>query len=854
MNSLLGVLLISLQIYPGTSVYGQRIYESSRSERVNNGDRLVLNCSDRNLDQFQGNANFTWKKNSVTIPNDDPRLNADGKGTLLLEHVRQRDSGQYTCTFGSADVFSISNMTLFVIGRTSPNSPTTKVMHYRKHSAQRGNDPSNGVTSTSSVAETAMTSLIASHTRLVYSVTIKSSTTRSVILSSVTTSRAQKHSVTTSYVTRSSITTIRVTTNSVKSRYITTGSATTNPVITSSITTSNVRKSSILASRVTTNSAATGSVMAGSVMKSRIMAISVTTNDDTKSSVVKSNVTISCVTTNSTTSGGVTRSSVTRSSVTTSRVMIISVKTNGDTKSNVAKNRVATSPVTTNGVKKSNVTTISITRRGDTPSSVSMVLYTTAIVATKQPSPSPRLFTQTTTNLISSLQLQYQLSHTQVEALLIGDKPTNISTVLTELVKLTKPGNELKVNASELSLSLDILEKLVTYNSLENHTAITTPADQRNVLEVASNLLNEENVETWLMLEENQGNIIGLLLKTMEEFGSQVSSQLGRSINSTSFVLLSRNIAFRVDRLNRNETLHVNFAQHGATFFAPGSMFLDPPGSRVSTIVYKTLHNVFRLKEKGFSEAQKEGGKLQTIGSSIISATVLPTPKFPLAKPVKLVFKRNNQSRNLIGQCVFWEIGRSQRTWLTRGCTRVDHESNAKVTTCECDHLTIFAILMKNKPVQAQHQHNLEYISTIGCACSLLFLLLTFTVVVLCWKQVKSIRVIMLLNLCVAIAASCFLIILVGYAKKKEMLCTVTAVSLHYWTFVVPVAIIVLVSGVLVFVIVTEALKVERQKSAKSTFLIKNIRTVCNHVIFHLSVNAISKYVSYFINLTNNDN
>ena len=183
--------------------------------------------------------------------------------------------------------------------------------------------------------------------------------------------------------------------------------------------------------------------------------------------------------------------------------------------------------------------------------------------------------------------------------------------------------------------------------------------------------------------------------------------------------------------------LHVNFAQHGATFFAPGSMFSDPTGSRVSTIVYKTLHNVFRLKEKGFSEAQKEGGKLQTIGSSIISATVLPTPKFPLAKPVKLVFKRNNQvwviwalsinekkvinqcqqhwfnvvlytivwhrlqSRNLIGQCVFWEIGRSQRTWLTRGCTRVDHESNAKVTTCECDHLTIFAILMKNKPVSS---------------------------------------------------------------------------------------------------------------------------------------------------------
>lgn len=39
-------------------------------------------------------------------------------------------------------------------------------------------------------------------------------------------------------------------------------------------------------------------------------------------------------------------------------------------------------------------------------------------------------------------------------------------------------------------------------------------------------------------------------------------------------------------------------------------------------------------------------------------------------------------------------------------------------------------------------------------------MLLTCAVIIVCWKQVKSIRIIMLLNLCVAIAASCLLIIL----------------------------------------------------------------------------------------------
>ena len=57
------------------------------------------------------------------------------------------------------------------------------------------------------------------------------------------------------------------------------------------------------------------------------------------------------------------------------------------------------------------------------------------------------------------------------------------------------------------------------------------------------------------------------------------------------------------------------------------------------------------------------------------------------------------QRSDLIGQCVFWEIDQSQRTWLTRGCVSVVRESNSSVTTCECDHLTIFAVLLNNKPV-----------------------------------------------------------------------------------------------------------------------------------------------------------
>ena len=44
-------------------------------------------------------------------------------------------------------------------------------------------------------------------------------------------------------------------------------------------------------------------------------------------------------------------------------------------------------------------------------------------------------------------------------------------------------------------------------------------------------------------------------------------------------------------------------------------------------------------------------------------------------------------------KCVFWRPEESE-IWNTSGCRRLPSESDADITTCECDHLTIFAALM----------------------------------------------------------------------------------------------------------------------------------------------------------------
>ena len=45
------------------------------------------------------------------------------------------------------------------------------------------------------------------------------------------------------------------------------------------------------------------------------------------------------------------------------------------------------------------------------------------------------------------------------------------------------------------------------------------------------------------------------------------------------------------------------------------------------------------------------------------------------------------------GNCVFWRPEESS-IWNSTGCRRVPSKSDAAMTTCECDHLTVFAALM----------------------------------------------------------------------------------------------------------------------------------------------------------------
>lgn len=208
-------------------------------------------------------------------------------------------------------------------------------------------------------------------------------------------------------------------------------------------------------------------------------------------------------------------------------------------------------------------------------------------------------------------------------------------------------------------------------------------------------------------------------------------------------------------------------------------MFHPSQDSKVVTLIYLTLGDLLSLKKE-------TGGKMFP-NTTIVSSTVKPTPLGDLKNPVKIILQNRKAPPSAITsketQCVFWRPEEPPAMWKTSGCQLVHRESNAFITTCECDHLTVFAALMdpygSNTPLP--NKKALEIISIIGCSISLFAVLITMAVTLFFWRDMKGPRVKVLLNLCAAIACSCILAILEGSARNEETKCIVVAALLHYF-------------------------------------------------------------------------
>ncbi|XP_026570217.1 adhesion G-protein coupled receptor G1-like [Pseudonaja textilis] len=116
------------------------------------------------------------------------------------------------------------------------------------------------------------------------------------------------------------------------------------------------------------------------------------------------------------------------------------------------------------------------------------------------------------------------------------------------------------------------------------------------------------------------------------------------------------------------------------------------------------------------------------LGGNVVGISVgnMPVHGLPKEERISITFWHHLLQRNLTPTCVFWDVGsKASRPakWNTSGCEVVKGEHQ---TTCLCDHLTFFAVLMVSSPdIDHIHYEYLTIVTYVGCIISALASLFT---------------------------------------------------------------------------------------------------------------------------------
>nr|XP_027202423.1 latrophilin Cirl-like isoform X3 [Dermatophagoides pteronyssinus] len=170
---------------------------------------------------------------------------------------------------------------------------------------------------------------------------------------------------------------------------------------------------------------------------------------------------------------------------------------------------------------------------------------------------------------------------------------------------------------------------------------------------------------------------------------------------------------------------------------------------------------------------------------------------------IELTF-RHLQTENVTnGRCAYWDMKRIDEDtfgdWSTAGCETIS--TNRTHTSCRCNHLTNFAVLMDitNVPMDANDEYVLRMITRIGCSISIIALAITLlTLSVYRYVLYSFIELLHLLNyfinrnlnsirnsihkhLCACLLVAEVIFLLGIDETRIKLVCGLIAIALHYF-------------------------------------------------------------------------
>ncbi|CAK6968602.1 mucin-3A [Scomber scombrus] len=364
------------------------------------------------------------------------------------------------------------------------------------------------------------------------------------------------------------------------------------------------------------------------------------------------------------------------------------------------------------------------------------------------------------------------------------DETTNSQVAQVQLadILLNETQDASQLNPSEVVQLVDNLEKL-----LDGPTVSETVG--KKTINIVSNLMkgNSQALSASANRLIQLVDRLGLKLAVTSDTVILSSNSLvlaikpvdGTNFPTTSFnIFNTNNVQFRGLRRSRS----LSSKPPMGSVFLPSSLTegLSPEDKQQASRVQFTFYTESAL----FQDATL---KNDTLVSPVLGSSVANMSISNLTQNIHFTIRNINPVHaNFTASCVFWDftLNGGGGGWSSAGCSVVN--VTPEDTTCSCNHLTSFAILLdmsRQGVIDRQQAQILTFITYIGCGVSAIFLAVTILTYLSFEKLLRDIPAKILVQLCISLFLLNLVYLLNGWLALYPTigLCISTAFFLHYF-------------------------------------------------------------------------
>lgn len=359
------------------------------------------------------------------------------------------------------------------------------------------------------------------------------------------------------------------------------------------------------------------------------------------------------------------------------------------------------------------------------------------------------------------------------------------------------------LHTGDLRLAVDVIEKISQrgFDDMQNYPPAARDEKVRSlaqaVVKSSSNILHNNTLESWTFMPKGSiSSEASKLLKGMDAFSLNVAKV---SISREALLSEASNVVLSAMSTKESEPFDQRLPPKSessegvlsSSVLLPGSVVklqqMNESQSETQFITFVSYRNLRALMQpddiEELATKPKNGNDLGRIESDVVSVSLYPMNINSFEEPVTLVLRNSQENDEDQASCVFWNKNGSRGFWSGEGCHMTNR--NKTHTTCQCYHLTSFAVLMRvkdirDKTVMERHSYALGLISYIGISISIVALCLSFcTFVFLRFRNTRN-RYFVHANLALSLALAETLF-LFGISKTgHKIICKTIAITLHY--------------------------------------------------------------------------